>query len=161
MHKKLVVFAAAFLLLLMGCDPKRVFEQNVDFAKGKWAIDNAPVFTFEIEDTTQAYNIYFNVRYSLQYEFYNLYVRHQLLGPDGKQLSADLHELLLMDAKTGKPLGKGSSDVYDLQTLVLKNVTFDKVGTYKLRLTQYMRRDPLPYVQSVGVRVAKADGSKS
>ncbi|WP_347157735.1 gliding motility lipoprotein GldH [Pontibacter chitinilyticus] len=155
MHKKLVLFAAALVLLLTGCDPNRVYEQNVDFAEGNWAIDNAPVFSFEINDTTQAYNVYFNVRYSLQYEFYNLYLRHQLVGPDGAVLSADLHELLLLDPKTGKPSGKGSSDVYDLQTLVLKGVTFPKVGTYKLRLTQYMRRDPLPHVQAIGVRVAK------
>lgn len=158
MHKKLVLFAAALLLLLSGCDPNRVYEQNVDFAGGNWAIDNAPEFTFEIKDTAQAYNIYFNVRYDLQYDFYNLYLRYQLTGPDGKQLSSDLQELLLMDPKTGKPLGKGSSDVYDLQTLALKDVTFAKPGTYTLRLTQYMRRDPLPHVQAAGVRVARADG---
>jgi len=156
MHKKLVWFAAA-LWLLTGCDPNRVYEQNVDFADGKWAIDNAPVFTFEIEDASQAYNIYFNVRYDLQYDFYNLYLRHQLTGPDGEQLSSGLHELLLMDPKTGKPLGKGSSDVYDLQTLMLKDISFAKPGTYKLRLTQYMRRDPLPYVQAAGIRIARAE----
>lgn len=156
MHKKLVLFALT-LLMLSGCDPNRVYEQNIDLAEGKWAIDNAPVFTFEIKDATHTYNIYFNVRYDLQYDFYNLYLRHQLTGPDGEQLSSGLHELLLMDLKTGKPLGKGSSDVYDLQALVLKNVSFAKAGTYKLRLTQYMRRDPLPYVQAIGIRVARND----
>ena len=156
MYKKLVLLAAVFMLLLTGCDPNRVYEQNVDFAEGNWAIDNAPEFTFDIKDTSHAYNIYFNVRYSLQYEFYNLYLRHQLIGPEGEQVSSDLHELLLMDDKTGKPLGKGSSDMYDLQTLALKNVTFSKIGTYKIRLIQYMRRDPLPHVQAVGVRVASA-----
>jgi len=71
-------------------------------------------------------------------------------------LSASLHELLLLDPKTGKPLGSGSSDTYDLQAPALKGVRFPKVGTYKLKLTQYMRRDPLPQVLAVGVRVAKA-----
>ncbi|MCC9165990.1 gliding motility lipoprotein GldH [Pontibacter harenae] len=149
-----VVMLAVALLLLTSCDPQRIFEENVDLEEGNWAVDNAPVFSFEIQDTTQQYNIYFNVRYNLEYEFYNLYMRHQLIGPDGNVMSSQLHELDLMDSKTGKPLGKGSSDIFDLQALALKNVTFPKTGTYQLKLTQYMRRDPLANILSVGVRVA-------
>lgn len=127
----------------------------MEIAEGNWQIDNIPVFEFEIQDTAQVYDVYINVRYNLQYEYYNLYLRHQLVGPDGKELSASLHELLLMDAKSGKPLGSGSSDTYDLQTPVLENIRFSKSGIYKLKLTQYMRRDPLPHVLAIGVRVAK------
>ncbi|MCJ8164004.1 gliding motility lipoprotein GldH [Pontibacter sp. E15-1] len=153
---KNAVFWIVGLLLLAGCDPNRVYEQNTVLPDGNWQIDNAPLFSFAIQDTAAVYDVYFNVRYSLQYEYYNLYLRHQLTGPDGTQLSASLHELLLMDPKTGKPLGSGSSDTYDQQTLALKKVRFPKVGTYTLKLTQYMRRDPLPQVLAVGVRVAKA-----
>lgn len=151
---------AAALLLLAGCDPNRVYEQNVELPEGNWHIDNAPVFEFTIQDTTAVYNVAFNVRYNLQYEYYNLYLRHQLTGPDNTQLSAALHELLLMDAKTGKPLGSGSSDTYDLQKVMLENVRFPKVGTYRLKLTQYMRRDPLPQMLAVGVRVEKSAESE-
>ncbi|PRY16323.1 gliding motility-associated lipoprotein GldH [Pontibacter ummariensis] len=160
MHKFLGMWAAAFLLLLASCDPARVYEQNVDLPEGNWAIDNVPAFEFEIQDTTQVYDVYFNVRYNLQYDYYNLYVRHQLLGPDSILLSSQLHELLLMDSKTGKPLGDGSSDIYDLQVLALNDVTFKKAGQYKLMLTQYMRRDPLPNVLAVGARVAKESGKQ-
>lgn len=155
MHKTIVVWAALCLIFLTSCDSDRVYEQNIDFKENSWAIDNAPVFEFEIQDTTQQYDVYFNVRYNLQYSFYNLYMQHQLIGPDSNQVSSNLHQLLLMDSKTGKPLGKGFSDTYDLQARALTGVTFPKSGTYRLKLTQYMRQDPLPNIFSVGVRVAE------
>ena len=153
MYKNLVCWAVA-LLLLSSCDPARVYEQNIELPENNWAIDNAPVFEFEIKDTTQQYAAYVNLRYNLEYDFYNLYLQHELIGPDGKQVSKKLHEVLLMDTKTGKPLGKGSSDTFDLQQLILNDLSFPKAGTYKLKITQYMRRDPLPHVQAVGVRIA-------
>jgi len=143
----------ALLLVLSACDPNRVYEQNLELPESNWTVENVPAFEFAIKDTTKSYNVYFNVRYSLAYDYYNLYLRHQLLGPDSTELSSQLHELHLMDAKTGKPAGKGSSDVYDLQALALKDVKFPQVGTYTLRLTQYMRRDPLPNIMAVGIRV--------
>ncbi|MHC2991553.1 gliding motility-associated lipoprotein GldH [Pontibacter sp. HJ8] len=153
MPRVIVYLSAALFLMLSACDPGRVYEQNVELPDSNWTVDNAPVFEFAIEDTTKRYNVYFNVRYSLSYDYYNLYLRHQLIGPDSTELSSKLHELHLMDAKTGKPSGKGSSDTYDLQALALKDVVFPRAGTYSLRLTQYMRRDPLPNIQAVGIRV--------
>lgn len=160
MHKLIVVWVAACLFVLTSCDPARVYEQNIDIPEGNWSVTNTPVFEFEIQDTTQQYDIYFNVRYNLEYKFYNLYMQHKLFGPDSTLLSSQLHELLLMDSKTGKPLGKGFSDTYDLQARAIEGITFPKSGTYRLELTQYMRQDPLTDILSVGVRVAKTEKSR-
>jgi gliding motility-associated lipoprotein GldH len=153
MHRTIAYLAVALLVVLSACDPGRVYEQNVEIPEKNWTVDNTPVFEFAIEDTTKRYNVYFNVRYSLAYDYYNLYLRHELVAPDSSELSAHLHELHLMDSKTGKPAGKGSSDTYDLQALALKDISFPQVGTYRLQLTQYMRRDPLPNIMAVGIRV--------
>ncbi len=154
MPKYALLVFFSLLLFFSSCDPNRVYEQNVTLENNDWTVDNAPVFEFVIQDTTQRYDIFFNVRYALAYDYYNIYMQHQLVGPDSVQLSSQLHELHLMDPKTGRPLGKGSSDKYDLQALALQDVVFRKVGTHKLKLTQYMRRDPLPNIVAVGIRVA-------
>lgn len=160
MPKIIALWSVAFLLMLTSCDPARIYEQNVDLPDNNWQIDNAPVFEFEIKDTTKVYDVYFNVRYNLQYDFYNLYLNHKLLAPDSSEVSSKLHEIMLMDAKTGKPLGKGSSDTFDLQALALKDVKFDQAGKYSIKLTQYMRRDPLPHIMAIGVRISESQASK-
>ena len=151
---KLVV-VGGLLSLLTACDPNRVFEQNTDFPKYSWDVQQKPAFTFTIEDTTARYDVFFNVRYASAYGFYNLYMKHTLTGPAGPVGPPLLHQILLMDPKTGEPKGSGTGDIYDLQALALPNQHFAKPGSYTLTLEQYMRQDQLPGLMAVGVLVAK------
>ncbi|WP_240337149.1 gliding motility lipoprotein GldH [Rufibacter psychrotolerans] len=157
MSKHLSFFMALLCLgfLLGSCDANRVFEENQDIPNNEWPVKLAPVFTFEVTDTTQQYNVFFNVRNALHYPFYNLYLRHYLVGPDGRQINSMLHEMFLMDPKTGEPKGNGAGDIFDHQFRALKNVRFGQPGKYTLKLNQYMRQDPLPGIMAVGVRVEK------
>jgi gliding motility-associated lipoprotein GldH len=156
--KKLALFSAICIaFLLSSCDKNRVFEKNNDFETNNWKIADVQEFPFEIKDVSKSYNIYFNIRNAIFYEYYNLYIKHTLVGPDGKKISTNLHEAFLMDKKTGEPLGDGSGDIFDHQILGLKNQKFTKPGTYTIKLQQYMRRDPLPGIMSIGVRVETAE----
>ena len=146
---------AGLLGLLTACDPDRVFEQNIDFAKNSWDVQQKPTFTFVVEDTTARYDVYFNVRHASDYGFYNLYVKHTLTGPSGPVGPPLLHQMLLMDPKTGEPKGSGTGDIYDMQLLALPNQRFAQPGNYTLTLEQYMRKDQLPGLMAVGVRVAR------
>lgn len=156
----MIPLGRSFCLLLLiaalaGCDQHRVFEENQDIANNNWQIQQTPEFTFTVADNTPAYHIYFNIRNAIFYEFYNLYVRAELIGPDGKLLHRKLHEMYLMDRTTGKPLGDGAGDIFDHRFRAIKNFKFPQPGTYKIRLKQYMRKDPLPGIMAVGVRVEK------
>lgn len=143
-----------FLIINFGCNRNQVFEQNIDLEGNNWKIGDAKEFVFTITDTTKAYQVYFNIRNTIDYEFYNLYVRATLVGPDGKQLHGRLHEMDLMDAKTGEPLGSGAGDIFDHSILAIQNQRFTKPGIYKIKLTQYMRKNPLPGIMAVGLKVA-------
>ena len=157
MKKYALLSCLLLLFALSSCDKNRVFEKNKDFKDNTWAIADIQEFKFEIKDTAPKYAIYFNIRNAIFYEYYNLYLKHTLIGPDGKEISTNLHELFLMDKKTGEPLGDGAGDIFDHQVLALKNQTFTQPGTYTIKLQQYMRRDPLPGIMAVGVRVEKQE----
>ena len=158
LHRAAAVVAA--LGLLTGCDPNRVFEENTDFANYSWDVQQKPAFTFAVSDTAARYDIYFNVRHAAGYGFYNLYVKHTLTGPAGPVGPSQLHQLVLMDPKTGEPKGSGSGDIYDLQLLAMPKLRFARPGSYTLTLEQYMRIEQLPNLMAVGVRVAKHEDSK-
>lgn len=145
---------------LTACDQAQLYEKNVDFEGYTWSVKQKPAFTFDIADTTQRYDVYFNVRNASAYGYYNLYLKHTLTSPDGKPVSQLLHQMLLMDPQTGEPRGQGTGDIYDHQFLALPNQRFGQTGTYKLVLEQYMRQDQLPGLMAVGVRVSQAAARK-
>lgn len=155
-----LLLCAGLLSLLTACEPGRVFEQNIDFPNYSWDVQQKPAFTFAIEDTTASYDIYFNVRHASAYGYYNLYVKHTLTGPAGPVGQPLLHQVLLMDPKTGEPKGSGTGDIYDMQLLALPQQHFAKPGSYTLTLEQYMRQDQLPGLMAMGIRVMKHEHGK-
>jgi gliding motility-associated lipoprotein GldH len=142
-------------LFLSGCDENVVYKAHEDIDDGLWYIKNKPVFKVEITDTTQAYNIYYLLRNTLQYPYYNLYLTRNFTGPDQKVISNTLEEVYLSNETTGKPYGHGLGDLFDHKIPFLKNYHFPRSGTYTFTLAQSMRQNPLPFVMSVGISVEK------
>lgn len=150
-----IVFLAIFSL--SACDKNRIYEKNIDISDYNWKIADVKEFSFDITDTTRTYQIFFHVRNASGYEYYNLYLSQTLIGPDRNKLYSRLHEMYLMDPKTGEPLGSGAGDIFDHTFLAIKAQRFPKVGTYKIRLRQYMRKNPLPGIMAIGIKVAVAE----
>lgn len=158
--KKLLGISIVCLLFLTGCDPNTVYNTYEDIDDGQWFEKNIPAFTFQIDDASSQYNIYYNLRNSLAYPYYNLYLTRYLTDEKGKLIESRLDELILMDPKTGEPRGEGLGDLFDHKVLIKSNYRFPKAGKYTLRIKQYMRQDPLPEVLSVGIAVEKVVNSK-
>jgi gliding motility-associated lipoprotein GldH len=142
---------------LTGCDSRRVFEENRELSQRYWRYEDAPVFDFQIEDSLSGYNLYFNVRNSLDYPWTRINVTYTLMDSAGQSLAQKLVFHDLFDA-TGRPYGQsGIGDLYDHQFLLLEKFRFSHPGTYSLRLTQFSREDTLKGVMAVGVRVERAE----
>lgn len=147
-------FAATTMLLVAACNQNALFKDHRDIEDGLWYTKITPTFEFEVSDTTQSYDIYYLIRNSVGYPYFNLFVKRRLLdGATGKEITAKLDELSLMDERTGKPLGDGLGDIFDHRILAMKAYKFSKKGTYKLKIEQFMRQNPLPEVLSVGISV--------
>ena len=155
-----VLTLALFVALLSSCDDKRVFEDNRDFAAKAWYIDSVQTFQFEVKEIDKPYNLLINIRNSENYPYYNLFQKYYLSDSSGQELKSQQTELILMDPKTGKPLGKGLGDIYSHQFELLGNFTFPHKGKYTIKLKQYMRQDPLPEIYSVGFRLEEVVADK-
>ncbi|MEQ1584419.1 MAG: gliding motility lipoprotein GldH [Cyclobacteriaceae bacterium] len=145
------------LLFLAGCDSNRVFENYKEFEDRAWRVNDPAVFEFQIKDVSKKYNLYYNVRNSLEYPYARIFVQYSLADSIGTELTKKLASNFLFDQKTGRPLGRsGLGDVLDNQFLLLSNQSFKTEGTYRFRLDQFNRQDTLKGVLAIGLRVEAA-----
>ena len=110
------------LLILLSCDPSRVYEKNIKIPDGIWYKDNKVSFEVFIDDTVSAHNLYVNVRNTSLYPFSNLYLFIETTAPSGHTIR-NTFEVILADDQ-GKWLGSGLGDIWDLQQVYKENVRF-------------------------------------
>jgi len=155
MKKYLIIIAslAIMILLLLSCDPNRVYEKNIAINDGIWNKDSIVKFDMDIVDTLQPYNFYINIRNSTDYRFSNLYLFIDTFFPD-KTHARDTLEFILADTD-GKWFGKGFGKIKESTVLLRRGVYFPMSGHYRFTMEQAMRTDNLEGVEDVGMRIEK------
>lgn len=151
-----IFIALISTILLISCDEHTILKDNYDIPNAKWLIKDTPTFSFEVKDINVSYNVFYNVRNNRNYLYHNLYLTHYLADPRGKIIHQHLDEMVLFDPITGKPSGEGLGDIYDHKVLAFKGFRFPIIGLYKIKVSQYMRQNPLLDVVSVGFSVEKS-----
>ena len=150
-----IVFPVALTaILLISCDPNRVFEKNIRIPGGIWDRNNPVRFEVVVEDTITPHNLYINVRNTGMYPVSNLYLFVTTIAPSGHTIK-DTVQVILADER-GKWLGKGLGDIWDNQKLYKEQVRFAQKGEYIFEYEQAMRLEKLPFILDVGLRVEKA-----
>jgi gliding motility-associated lipoprotein GldH len=152
-----VILFFLLIALIWSCDSDRLFEKNQDFEERAWLSTNQPAFEFVVSDTVKTYNLYCNIRNSVEYPYSRIYINYSLQDSSGTLVSKNMIQAFLFEEKTGKPLGSsGLGDVYDQQVPILRNYQFKKSGTYSLKFEQFMRTDTLSGILAVGFRLEDA-----
>jgi gliding motility-associated lipoprotein GldH len=156
MKKNNLVFAIiAIAFVVVSCDRNKVYEEYTEIKDYNWQSKDAVRFEFEIDDTASLHNVYINVRHANMYQFNNLWLFVKSSAPNG-QTNVDTVECVLAD-NSGKWLGDGMGDIWDIQIPWRMGVRFPVKGKYIVEYKQGMRVDVLPGIMDVGLRVEKAE----
>lgn len=156
MKKFLIIASLAWLV--WSCNSNSEYHKFSDLEAGNWHYDSAVVFNFRVDESGK-HNLYYNVRYNLDYPYYNLYVKYELKDPNGKLLRSSMQEANLMHPDTGVPLGSGES-IFDSKLPLLESYEFPAKGEYEFQIKQYMRLDTLPGILAVGMTLENLEKSK-
>ena len=105
-----------------------------------------------LNDTTSLYNIYVQVRHTVEYPMSNLYMFVHVKGPQGQHRKDTVN--MILAEPSGEWVGRGTGNLRELQLLYKKQTQFRTPGTYVFTLEQAMRNPELP-VTDLGIRIER------
>ena len=144
---------SCLLLILASCENQVVYEQYQAIDNTSWNKEKTYFFTFEVTDASVAYDISFEVRNNNFYPYQNLWLFCSEEMPVGP-LRRDTVEFLLAD-DYGKWYGQGFS-LFHSSFSLKKRYKFPMEGQYTFGFRQGMRKDSLPGIQEIGLRLMVA-----
>jgi gliding motility-associated lipoprotein GldH len=145
----------AISLLLSSCgDVDIVYQNSKAIENNVWNKNDSISFDFDINDTTEFYDFYFNLRTTNLYEWSNLYMFVEIGSPE-EQFNIDTVEFSLANSD-GEWTGVSSGSIINNKILFISKKRFPSLGTYKLTFNQAMRQDDLTEVMDVGIIIKKA-----
>lgn len=147
--------AVVFCFLCVGScqDPSIIYDKFEDIPNHAWQYTHIPEFVVKVSDASAPYDLRLNLRVTPNYEYANLFMLVHQHNPDGSHNSKQV-ELKLAEPD-GRWLGKGVGSLYSYQISYHKNFIFPDTGTFRFRLEQNMRVNPLKEVTAVGIAVKK------
>lgn len=148
-----LLILTAICLIFMSCDSNRIFEEYRPVEHKGWHKDSAMVFSVKMTGIADSYNMYLNIRNRGDYSNSNIWLSVATHFPDGR-LVTDTVELLLADP-AGRWKGSGIGDLFDMQTLYMRDLKFPVPGQYRFTIKQAMRPMRLKGIHDVGMRLEK------
>ncbi|MCZ4224024.1 gliding motility lipoprotein GldH [Pedobacter rhodius] len=142
-----VVFFTAFL---SGCS-SNITDGNEEIPDRKWTYRNHLKVPFEIKDNIKAYNIYFKLRHTADYQYANIFILAHF--KDGKDKVTRRYQFKLAK-NDGEWLGSGSGNVFNYTFPLLTNYHFSHNGKFEIEIEQNMRDNPLLEISDVGLLIA-------
>lgn len=143
--------------LLLSCNQtNEVYMHDVG---GNWAKKNQQVFTFDVKDVQEPKNIIFVVRNNNQYPYSNIRLFCNLLRERQKSGTTDTLNYL-MAKPNGEWLGNGFGETKEIHFQYKNQYRFSTPGKYTIKISQAMRKDPLPGIEDFGIRIEPSNNLK-
>lgn len=146
----------AFLLFLLiaGCNPPPYFAESKPIKNNAWKAEKTVHIEPEINDTTQAYRLFFSVRTTRSYPYRNLWLFVQTTFPSGHKTVDTVNCPLAY--KSGKWIGRSSGEYIDHLIVYKDNYRFQEQGSYQYSIQHGMRDSVLHAVGDIGMRIEVA-----
>ena len=152
---KYLSFILLSILIITACDSNRVYDNSYCIPDQKWNKDSLLLFEVKIIDTISLHNFYLNIRHNTDYPYSNIFFFVNTSFPNGSA-GRDTIEIILAD-KRGNWTGTGTGRMRDNQVLLRKNLRFPLTGIYSFSIEQAMRKDNLPGLEDLGIRIEKIE----
>ncbi len=147
----------ALITLFSSCEEEFIINETYSFSSNGWPMTQKVIFPFEIKDASKAFDLSISIRQSNDYPFHNFYFLTKIMDSKGQIIKQGLAEAFFYDPKTGKSIGKSAGSIIGHKYVILKNITFPKNEKYIVQLEQYMRKDTIAGIVSIGASIAPID----
>ncbi len=132
------------------CQIEPGFEENTSLGSGGWPEKQKIVYDISQIPETGEYDFQVLIRQDNNYPFYNCFLLTEITDQKGKILKKGLAEAFFYDQKTGKPKGQGLGDLFSHQYTIFDHLYLKKGSRINIKIRQFMRRDTLQGIVSVG-----------
>ncbi|MBT8273546.1 MAG: gliding motility lipoprotein GldH [Bacteroidia bacterium] len=160
MRSNVGLLLCCFLMIcIMSCDANRIIDEYVT-VPNSWHKDDIIEFQVSLPDTTNAYDVFVNIRNSNDFKYNNLFLIVELNHPNGK-VKKDTLEYRMTTAE-GEFLGSGFTDVKENKLWYKQGLVFDETGVYTFKIQHAMREngvvdgiDNLEGIIDIGLRIER------
>lgn len=150
-----ILLSVSCFVMYTSCTEVDVFEKNITIPNHSWSSQFKPEITFTIDDTLSRYKIFIVLRHSDAYRFKNIWINIHTESPSGVQRNQPLDMQLATDSEGW--IAAGMDDLFEHRIMITPPGSPERLraGTYKFKLENIMREDPLNHVWNVGIRLEK------
>ncbi len=137
------------------CGESYFYNQTQVIDESGWKSDEVLSFPFTLNDSTQKYNLFLDVKHLTDYDYQNLYIKIDTEYPDNKILSDTLSFDFATDI--GEWNGKCNGNNCLLRVFLANEVRFKQIGDYKIRISQYSRQDIIKHIKSISFKLQEVE----
>jgi gliding motility-associated lipoprotein GldH len=141
------------LSILFGCEDKTLMNETKSFSNLGWPMNEKVNFPFLIKDTNQTFELAVAIRQSNDYPFHNCYFLSKIYNSKGQVIKQGLAEAYFYHPKTLKSISKNAGSIIGHKYIIFKEMKFSEKGKYTIQIEQYMRKDTLKGIVSVGASI--------
>ena len=144
-----------FVAGMTSCQSSVVFDEVVELGENGWHKDDKAMFQVDVKDTSQLLDVGMTFRHTDDYPYSNLWLFVDMKGENGLLIN-DTLEFFLSEID-GRWLGNKKGDLYEVSALYKHAVKMAHPGSYSFEISQGMRREVLPHIESVEFWMQKAN----